>query len=204
MIAPVATAPLCHARMVISLPAMLRFASRSLSRSPDGSTTLPPRHGMTLIEAAVVVLLLGIVLFLLAGTARWTRQQAKDRLAWRMLAALDASLQIYYDQQGAYPPGRADLGADDALALLLADPNASKPLAALPRALHATSAAKTSTLLDPWARRLRYLAAPHDQTGRVAANAGRPVFLLADDRGSDEAPPQARPPTPASNEGAPP
>lgn len=144
------------------------------------------RWGMTVVEAAIVVLALGVVLFVLGGVARWTRQQAKDRLAWRMLGALDQALGAYYRLEGAYPPGRQDGEADDAVAALLSRPGSASKLASLPAALRGRGGAGAK-LLDPWARRLRYLTERFDDSGRVAANGGRPIFLLADGRGTDEA-----------------
>ncbi|HUW83988.1 MAG TPA: hypothetical protein VMZ31_14485 [Phycisphaerae bacterium] len=142
---------------------------------------------MTLVEAAIALLLLGAVLFLLAGSAKWTRQRAKDQLAWDMLAALNKALAAYVHNQGNYPPGRADQQPHEAIAALLADEASAGYLLSLPPALHARHD-ETPTLLDPWAGPLRYLTADCDDAGRVEANDGRPVFVLADGRGCDDIP----------------
>ena len=80
-----------------------------------------------MVETAIALLLLGAVLFLLAGSAKWTRQRAKDQLAWDMLAALNKSLAAYVQDQGGYPPGRADRQPHEAIAALLAD-GADRPI----------------------------------------------------------------------------
>ncbi len=74
---------------------------------------------MTLVEAVIVVLLLGVVLLVLAGAAGWTRERAKDQLAWRMLAVLDQALRDYYQAEQDYPPGQVDRRAEQAAAALL-------------------------------------------------------------------------------------
>ena len=140
---------------------------------------------MTLVETAIALLLLGVILFLLAGSAKWTRQRAKDQLAWDMLAALNKSLAAYVQTQGDYPPGRADRQPHEAIASLLGDEVSARYILSLPPALHARDDEK-STLLDPWARSLRYLTADCDDAGRVEANDGRPVFVLQDGRGCDD------------------
>jgi len=140
---------------------------------------------MTLVETAIALLLLGAVLFLLAGSAKWTRQRAKDQLAWDMLAAMNKSLAAYVQNQGHYPPGRADRQPHEAIAALLADEASASYLLSLPPALHARLDEKP-TLLDPWAKPLRYLTTDCDDAGRVEANEGQPVFVLADGRGCDD------------------
>lgn len=140
---------------------------------------------MTLVETVIALLLLGVILFLLAGSAKWTRQRAKDQLAWDMLAALNKSLAAYVQDQGGYPPGRADRQPHEAIAALLRDEDSARYLLSLPPALH-TRHGEQPTLLDPWARPLHYLTADHDDAGRVEANDGRPVFVLQDGRGSDD------------------
>jgi len=140
---------------------------------------------MTLVETAIALLLLGAILFLLAGSAKWTRQRAKDQLAWDMLAALNKSLAAYVENQGQYPPGRADRQPHEAIAALLAGEPSAGYLLVLPPALHARDEERP-TLLDPWARPLHYLTAEYDDAGRVEANEGRPVFVLQDGRGCDD------------------
>jgi type II secretory pathway pseudopilin PulG len=140
---------------------------------------------MTLVETAIALLLLGAVLFLLAGSAKWTRQRAKDQLAWDLLAALNRSLAAYVQTQGDYPPGRADRQPDEAIAALLGDEFSARYILSLPPALHGGHKEKP-TLVDPWARPLHYLTADCDDAGRVEANDGRPVFVLQDGRGSDD------------------
>ena len=142
-------------------------------------------RGMTLVEAVIALLLLGVVLFLLVGSATWTRQHAKDHLAWDMLVALNKSLAAYVQSQGGYPPARTDQQPHEAITALLGDEDAAGYLLSLPPALHGRHNEK-HTLLDPWARPLRYLTTACDDTGRVEANEGRPVFVLADGRGCDD------------------
>jgi len=147
---------------------------------------------MTLVEGVIVVLLLGVVLFVLAGTAGWTRQRAKDQLAWRMLGLLDQALRDYYQAEGDYPPGRADRRAEQAAAALLHQAKSRVGLVTLPRIVRAGG--DGSALSDPWGRPLLYLTGANDRSGRVAANRDRPIFVLVDGRGSDALPPD-RPPT---------
>jgi len=147
---------------------------------------------MTLVEMAVVVLLLGIALFLVAGLARTTRQRAKRELTVRLLCALDDALKAYMARYKSPPPGTADGSADEAIAALLAHGPSSAKLDGLPSVLRRTEA---KTLVDAWGTPLRYVTADHaspELRRRVAANGGRPIF---DSAGPDRqfGPTQARP-----------
>jgi type II secretory pathway pseudopilin PulG len=133
---------------------------------------------MTLVEMAVVLLLLGISLFLLAGWARMTRQEAKRQLAVQALRALDEAMTLYEQRFGHPPRGRPDGSADEAIAALLDDPSSAKRLDSLPAALRRTKGSRTS-LVDPWGTPLRYITSVHESPAmraRVASNAGWPIF----------------------------
>ena len=147
---------------------------------------------MTLVEAVIVVLLLGVVLLVLAGAAGWTRERAKDQLAWRMLAVLDQALRDYYQAEQDYPPGQVDRRAEQAAAALLGHAKSRGDLVALPRTLR--GGGDGPALSDPWGKELLYLTGANDRSGRVPANSGRPIFVLVDGRGSDALPP-GQPPT---------
>ena len=143
---------------------------------------------MTLVEAASVVLLLGVALFVAAGSMRWVRTGAKDRLAATMMVRLGEAVAVYRTATGAYP--QPDAGADvapcdQAVRALLAASASAEVLAGLPAVLHSRADDDRPCLIDPWCRPLRYLG-PADSTGRVAANDGQPVFVMADGRGSDD------------------
>lgn len=131
---------------------------------------------MSLVEMAVVVLLLGIVLFLLAGLARTTRQRAKKDLTLRLLCALDEAMGVYIEQYGSPPPGDASGTADRAIAALLKFGPSSAALDGLPPVLRRR---KGQALVDPWGVSLRYVTATHASVmmrNRVATNGGRPIF----------------------------
>ena len=133
---------------------------------------------MTLVEMAVSVLLLGIVLFLLAGLARTTRQRAKKQLTCRLLCSLDTALGAYVDRYKAPPPGVPDGSADRAIAALLAYGASSAELDGLPGVLRTTKG-EVKTLVDPWGTPLRYVTGEHESPAmrdRVATNGGRPLF----------------------------
>lgn len=143
---------------------------------------------MTLVEAASVVLLLGVAVFVAAGTVRWVRTGAKDRLAATMMVRLGEAVAVYRAATGAYPQpdGAAEVaGCDQAVRMLLAEPASAEVLALLPAGLSSRAADGKACLLDPWCQPLQYLG-PGDSTGRVAANDGQPVFVMADGRGSDD------------------
>lgn len=136
------------------------------------------RRGLTLVEMAVVVLLLGIALFLLAGLARTTRRQAKRQLAVRMLCALDEAMTLYIQHYKSPPPGDPDGSADRAVAALLNYDPSNVRLADLPSVLRRNQA-MTEALVDPWGTPLRYVTADHASAmmrNRITANAGRPIF----------------------------
>ena len=107
-------------------------------------------RGMTLVEAVIVVLLLGVVLLVLAGAAGWTRQRAKDQLAWRMLAVLDQALRDYYQAERDYPPGQVDRRAEQAAAALLGHAKSGGDLVALPQTLRGGGDKPSSKRQDPW------------------------------------------------------
>jgi type II secretory pathway pseudopilin PulG len=142
---------------------------------------------MTLVEMAVGVLVLGIMLFVLAGFARTTRQEAKRDLAVRMLCALDEALGSYMQQYGAPPPGEPNGQANRAIGMLLACGASKSRLESLPAALWRTEAGRT-TLVDPWGTPLRYVTDRHESAqmrNRVETNGeppGRPIF---DSAGAD-------------------
>jgi len=135
-------------------------------------------RGMTLIEMAVAVLVLGIAIFLLAGLARTTRQEAKRRLAVRTIQALDEALTVYQHRYGGPPPGHADGASDEAIAALLSYGPSSAVLDGLPAVLRRITP-KGKTLVDPWGMPFRYVTLSNNQIAlraRVASNSGRPIF----------------------------
>jgi type II secretory pathway pseudopilin PulG len=133
---------------------------------------------MTLVEMGVVLLLLGIGLFLLAGWARMTRQEAKRQLAVHALRALDEAMSSYEQRFGRPPRGRPDGSADEAIAALLADPSIARKLDDLPAALRRAKGTQP-LLVDPWGTPFRYITSVHESPAmraRVASNAGWPIF----------------------------
>jgi len=133
---------------------------------------------MTLVEMAVVVLLLGIVLFLLDGLARTTRERAKKELAIRALRTLDDAMSSYEQRFGCPPPGRPDGAADQAITALLNYAPSRAKLDGLPAVLRRTEG-RLKRLVDPWGTPFRYVTPAHDSPAmraRVAGNGGRPIF----------------------------
>ncbi len=131
---------------------------------------------MTLVEMAVVVLLIGIALFLLAGLARATRQQAKKDLARRLLCSLDQAMTVYIQRYGSPPPGDPSGSADRAIAALLSYKPSGAKLDGLPSVLRRT---ERNILVDPWGTPLRYVTANHTSAvmrRRIATNKGLGIF----------------------------
>ncbi len=131
------------------------------------------RNGMTLIEMAVVVLMTGVFLFLIAGWMKSVRQGAKQDLAIEMLGRLDQALARYHRSTGVYPPGPPPDSGLSAPAELLNHEKTQKELKELP-----ASVWRGQTLVDPWGTPLRYLPADSDSP-YVHANNNIPVFLSA-------------------------
>ncbi len=130
---------------------------------------------MTLVEMVVAVTVVGIALFLLVGSARLIREDARSQLARQLLTTLDRALIAYQIAENAYPVA-PDEDADFAVAALLASPATHGLAAELPDSLW--NAARPHTLVDPWGRPLRYLSDPLRHP-YVRTNENRPVFVSA-------------------------
>lgn len=152
--------------------------------APPSSRRRLGARGMTLVEMAVVVLLLGIALFLLAGLVRSTREQAKRDLTIRLLCRLDAAMSVYLMRYKLSPPGLPNGSADGAIAALMSFRPSRAKLDGLPTVLR-RSKGTSNTLVDAWGSPLRYVTTAHPDAvmaGRVGTNGGRPIF---DSAGAD-------------------
>jgi len=158
---------------------------------PHAASTRRPA-GLTLVELAISVLLLGLVLFIVAGQVKGIRRQAKRNLLYRTLTSLEQAGEAYHRVHESYPPAPADR-AGTALA---EDAAAAEALAPLPATVLRQHKGQW-VLLDPWGEPLRYVNAQVDPV-RVAANGDRPIWESAgpnrtfdkiDDYRSDELPP---------------
>jgi type II secretory pathway pseudopilin PulG len=136
---------------------------------------------MTIFEAALLAAVVGIALFVVTGGVRLVREQARDNLARRLVAQLDAALAAYYAAAGAYPPGAPDGSAGPAIAALERVSDSANQLNELPQSLRERVPPQDGCV-DPWRRPLRYLTAtsanPQD-AAEVAANGGVPIFESA-------------------------
>lgn len=133
---------------------------------------------MTLVEMAIVVLVLGGGLFLLSGWMSNGREQARRDLVIRMMADLDKALARYHRATGVYPgqAGGAGPTAVRAVTALAEHERTRSILEAFPSPLWLT--AEERTLTDAWGTPLHYLPATAD-TPVIKANNGRPVFVSA-------------------------
>lgn len=136
-------------------------------------TDCADRNAMTLVEMAVVVLMTGVFLFLLAGWMKSVREGAKQDLAVEMLARLDQALARYHRSTGDYPPLPPFDSGLSVPAELLHHEKTQKELKELPASLW-----RDQTLVDPWGTPLRYLPANADSP-YVRANNDNPIFLSA-------------------------
>jgi len=136
---------------------------------------------MTLIEMAIVVILVSFGLFLLMGWSDALREDAKRDLAIRVLADLDHALLRYHRETGFYPTSRGPSSAIQATLDLL-DHDRTRPiLETIPASLWRGPGRRP--LADPWGTPLRYYG-PDSGSRYVEANNGQPVFVSAGpDRG---------------------
>ncbi len=131
---------------------------------------------MTLVELAVLLLLLGIALFVTAGLVRTVRERARNDLAVRLLCAMDEALGVYMQRYEQPPPGEPNGASRRALAALLAYGPSSVRLDFLPQSLRGGDALP---IVDPWGTPLRYVTEQHQDEvmrARVITNGGRPIF----------------------------
>lgn len=137
---------------------------------------IPRRRGMTLIEMAIAVLVIGAGLFLLVG---WTRRLQNDErrdLAVRLLSDLDKALARYHRATDHYPFSPGPNPANWVTVELL-DHDRTRPLLEkLPPSVWQGPGRRT--LVDPWGTPLQYFPETSDSPF-VKANNGRPVFLSA-------------------------
>jgi type II secretory pathway pseudopilin PulG len=131
-------------------------------------------RAMTLVEMAIVGMVVGAGLFLLTGWMSTFRQSSKRDLAIRLLRDLDIALARYHRATGAYPPSYGPHSAISAT-LILRDHERTAPLLdALPPSLWRDA----RIIVDPWGTPLRYHATPEDSP-LVKANNNRPLFVSA-------------------------
>ena len=130
---------------------------------------------MTLVEMVVAVTVVGIGLFLLVGSARMIREDARNQLSRRLLTSLDRALIAYQIAEHAYPSSR-DEDADAAVAALLRCPATQGFGGELPESLWTPGSPRG--LVDPWGRPLHYLSDPQRHPS-VGTNDKRPIFVSA-------------------------
>lgn len=130
---------------------------------------------MTLVEMVIAVTAVGLGLFVLVGSARMIREDARIELARRLLTTLDRALIAYQGAEHAYPFS-PDEDAERAVASLLACPATRGIAVEIPESLWTTT--NPRGLVDPWGRGLRYLSDPLRHPC-VRTNEGRPVFVSA-------------------------
>jgi hypothetical protein len=136
---------------------------------------------MTVFETAILAAVIGVLLFVAAGSVHAIRQQAKWNLCERLMNALRTAMAAYHQETSAFPPGTADLSAGPAITAILAVPSAARALEAMPPVL-ATGRDPMIGVLDPWGHPLHYLTerSTSDADRRdVAANGGVPIFESA-------------------------
>lgn len=131
---------------------------------------------MTLVEMAIVVVVVGAGLFLLSGWCDALQQSAKRDLTVRLLGDLDLALARYHRATGAYPASYGPNSAIQATGDLMDHPKTRPILEALPTSLW--KAPNRRDLVDPWGTALQYHSATSD-SAFVNANHGRPVFVSA-------------------------
>lgn len=136
---------------------------------------------MTVFETAILAVVLGIVLFVVAGGVGAMRQQAKRNLCARLMTHLSEALAAYYRSTGTYPPGSPDASAGGAIAALCRVEGSAAALRGLPASLRVGTEPIVGCL-DPWRRALRYLTADapgERERQEVAVNGGVPIFESA-------------------------
>lgn len=144
----------------------------ALQRKPSDRRRL----GMTLVELAAAVLVLGVAVFLLTGMARTTRQRAKRQLAVRQICTMTEALRLYSEHFRQPPPGLRNGASGAAIDALLSHPPSADVLRQLPDNLTREEGVR---IVDPWGTPLRYVTARHispKMRTRVEANDGRPIF----------------------------
>lgn len=130
---------------------------------------------MTLVEMVIAVTAVGIGLFLLVGSARLIREDARNQLARRLLTTLDRALIAYQFAEHAFPLS-PDEDAERAIAALLACPATHGIASEIPESLW--TSANPRTVVDPWGHPLRYFSDPMRHPC-VRTNDERPVFVSA-------------------------
>jgi len=130
---------------------------------------------MTLVEMVIAVTVVGIGLFLLVGSARLIREDARNQLARQLLSILDRALMAYQVAEHSFPPA-SDGDADAAVDALVRCPSTRGLLRDIPETLWTSGSPRT--LVDPWGHPLRYLADPHRHPA-VETNQERPIFVSA-------------------------
>lgn len=134
------------------------------------------RLAMTLVEMAIVVIVVGGGLFLLAGWMDSVRQEAKRDLAIRLLTDLDRALSRYHRGTGNYPMFQGLNAASQAIGELNGLDRPRRILEAFPIAFWQGNDKRI--LVDPWGTPLRYYATSSSSV-IVEANNGRPIFVSA-------------------------
>ncbi|MHC4236097.1 MAG: hypothetical protein ACYSUQ_13355 [Planctomycetota bacterium] len=136
---------------------------------------------MTVIEAVVAGAVLALVLWLVAGWYSQMLDRAREDQAAALIRTLDAALAAYHEFCGAYPPGRGDGAAHEAIEALLSVPDSSRLLAKIEvKLLHVRDGRPVCR--DPWGQRPRYLTARIENTDlrrRVERNNGQPILESA-------------------------
>lgn len=159
-------------RLMIECTPRKNPLSRWGSKKPGASR----RRAMTLVEMAIVVIVVSAGLFLLVGWMGNLREDAKHDLAVRLLADLDRALARYHRATGCYPTSYGQHSAIEATDDLLGHERTRSILKALPACLWRGSGQQT--LVDPWVTGLQYFGA-NSNSEYVLANGGRPVFVSA-------------------------
>ena len=152
------------------------------------------RRAMTLVEALLAGLGLGVVLWVLSGLYDRGLTTARVRQARELLGTLSEALDAYHDAAGAYVPGWPSGSCEAVFPAMLGVPASAEVLATLDvRLLHLHNG--RPKCLDPWGRPVRYVTsrmADPDLRSRVTRHHGRPIFESAGPdgrfgRGSDAA-----------------
>ena len=107
----------------------LRCMTYTARMDPPHNTPDPLRHGFTLIELVVVVLILGIIAAVAAPRMFDTADDARDNSAKKSLAVIRDTIDLFYQQNGVYPgPTNEDKDFKSDMATVIRSPFPTCPV----------------------------------------------------------------------------